>query len=89
MASALSVLLLCITELDINILHGEEYDRSSCCQHPSVEDNQFIFLIEAKNPSFESSAVTDTCMEEVAFVSSPCNFNQSEHSPILIGVGNG
>lgn len=48
MASALSVLLLCITEPDINILHEEEYDRSSCCQCPSVECNRFIFLIKAK-----------------------------------------
>lgn len=88
MASALSVLLLCITEPDINILHEEEYDRSSCCQCPSVECNRFIFLIKAKKISFESSAVANTCIEKVAFVSSPCHFNQNEHSPILIGVGN-
>lgn len=86
MASALSALLLCITDPDIKILHEEEYDKSSCCQCPSVEYNSFIFL--KKKHSFESSAVTNTCIEEVAFLSSPCNFNQTEHSPILIGVGN-
>lgn len=46
MASALSALLLCITDPDIKILHEEEYDKSSCCQCPSVEYNSFIFLIK-------------------------------------------